>query len=216
MGGLTFPRYTYDDDLLEATRRDGKTRVRVYRLTETVVVLGAGSRADCELHLDACRADRVPVLRRRGGGCAVVLDPGTVIVSVAAAGLPFGQHRRHLGALTDWLITGLAEVGVNGLHRRGICDLVIGEQKVGGACLQRARDALYYSASVLVSSEPAKVIRYLKHPPREPDYRRGRPHAAFMGTLAGLAPGFPRAGAAPDVEQLAAQLRRALKRPNLQ
>ena len=86
------PRYDYEDDLVQAVRTDGKTRVRVYRLRDTVVVLGSGSRPELELNLDACREDRVPILRRRGGGCAVVLDPGNVIVTVTAAGLPFGHH----------------------------------------------------------------------------------------------------------------------------
>ena len=31
------------------------------------------------------------------------------------------------------------------------------------------------------------IDRYLNHPPREPDYRRGRTHAAFMGGLKELA-----------------------------
>ena len=59
-------RYAYDNDLLEAVRSDGKPRVRVYRLAGTAVVLGAGSRPEVELHLEACLADGVPVLRRRG------------------------------------------------------------------------------------------------------------------------------------------------------
>ena len=180
----TYPSYTYDDDLIEAARADRRTRVRVYRLTEPVAVLGAGGRAEVELDLEACEADSVPILRRRGGGCAVVLDPGNVIVSVAATGLPFGRHARSFKALTAWLTQGLERIGFPGVHQAGICDLAIGDRKIGGACLHRSRDLLYYTTSILVDPDMEKVNRYIKHPPREPDYRRGRSHGDFMGSLA--------------------------------
>jgi lipoate-protein ligase A len=214
----SWPRYSYDDDLITATRRDGRTRVRVYRLTDTVVVLGSGSRPESELNRAACQVDEVPILRRRGGGCAVVIDPGNVIVSVVAAGLPFGQHRQHFDALSDWLIAGLSQIGLRGIRPAGICDLVAGDRKVAGACLHRRRDLLYYSASLLVIPDIERVARYLKHPPREPDYRRGRPHADFMAPL-------PTAGcsssvgsqrhAGPDPELVAAGLRSVLQPPDL-
>jgi lipoate-protein ligase A len=204
------PPYTYDDDLIEATARDAQTRVRVYRVTDTVVVLGSGSRSDSELNLGACREDGVPILRRRGGGCAVVLDPGNVIVSVTAGGLPFGHHRRHFDLLTGWLIAGLDRTGFNGIRQAGICDLVIGDRKVGGACLHRHRDRLYYSASLLYDADITRLARYLAHPPREPDYRRGRPHASFVMPLRDAAP-----GRAHTAETVAARLRQALSPPDL-
>jgi lipoate-protein ligase A len=212
-----FPSYAYDDDLIAATRHDGRTRVRVYRLAGTVAVLGSGSRPEAELNLDACRADDTPVLRRRGGGCAVVLDPGNVIVSVVATALPFGRHRQHFDALSAWLIDGLARIGVGSMRPAGICDLVVGEKKVGGACLHRCRDLLYYTASLLIDPDVAMVARYLKHPPREPDYRRGRSHAAFMGSLAEVAwpDRSPDKRNGVDVERVAACLRRTLQPPKL-
>ena len=180
----TYPAYDYDDDLIAAVRRDGRTRVRVYRLTSPAVVLGSGSRPEREVNLDACADDGVPILRRRGGGCAVVLDPGNVIVSVAAAGLPFGHHQWHFDRLTAWLIDGLSRIGVRGVRQAGICDYVLGDRKIGGACLHRSGDVLYYSTTLLVDPDMEAVTRYLQHPPREPDYRGGRDHAAFMGSLA--------------------------------
>ncbi|UCE60466.1 MAG: hypothetical protein JSU63_01705 [Phycisphaerales bacterium] len=206
----TYPPYTYDDDLIEAARRDGQTRVRVYRITDTVVVLGSGSRPDVELNLDACEADSVPIFRRRGGGCAVVLDPGNVIVSVVATGQPFGRHRQQFDTLTAWLIDGLNRCGLPGVSQAGICDLVLGDKKVGGACLHRARDLLYYSTTLLVEPDTEKIARYLQHPPREPEYRRGRRHGDFMGSLATL----PTVGT--NVELVARRLRRVLRPPDLQ
>ncbi|MBU0718078.1 MAG: hypothetical protein KJ749_07510 [Planctomycetes bacterium] len=180
----TYCQYPYDDDLIAATLRDGQTRVRAYRFTEKVAVLGSGSYAEAELHLDVCHKDRVPVLRRRGEGCAVILDPANVIVSVAATGIPFGHHRQQFDTLTTWLIEGLARIGMPGVSQAGICDLVLGDRKIGGACLHRSRDLLYYTVSLLVDPDLENVKRYLKHPPREPEYRRGRAHRDFMGSLA--------------------------------
>jgi len=190
--------------------------MRVYRLTSSAVVLGSGSRPEVEVNLDACADDGVPILRRRGGGCAVLVDPGNVIVSVAATGLPFGHYQRHFDTLTDWLIGGLDRIGVPGIEQAGICDYVHGHRKIGGACLHRSRDLLYYSTTLLVDPDRAGVMRYLRHPPREPDYRRGRSHATFMGSLSVSAVGE---GAAPswllDPEQVAARLRRTLEPPGL-
>ncbi len=209
-----YPNFYYDDDLIEAARGDGESRVRVYRLWDPVVVLGAGSRPERELDLVACREDGIPILERRGGGCSVVIDPGNVIVSVIATGLPFGNQRGHFDTLTGWLIDGLAEIGLPGIGRAGICDLVWGELKVGGACLYRSRDLLYYTASLLVDPDVDAVTRYLKHPPREPDYRAGRAHAAFMGSLAGL-PGFLTKDYLRNAEQVAIGLRGVLRPPAL-
>jgi lipoate-protein ligase A len=218
-----FPPYTYDDDLINATRHDGQARVRVCRLEDTTVVLGAGSDPKVELNLDACVADGVPILKRRGGGCAVVIDPGNVIVSVVMTGLPFGGHRRHFDLLSQWLSAGLARAGVPAVRKEGICDLVLGDRKIAGACLHRSKDLLYYSATLLVAPDVDKVLRYLKHPPREPDYRRGRAHVNFMGSVAAVLKGTPGrsqdpGGASSDsalAEELAGRLRRVLRPPNL-
>mgnify|MGYP000753667588 CR=1 FL=1 len=48
-----------------------------------------------------------------------------------------------------------------GVYRDGISDLVLGDRKVGGACIYRTRGLLFYSASLLV----APILgRYLDAP----------------------------------------------------
>jgi hypothetical protein len=42
-----------------------------------------------------------------------------------------------------------------------------------------------YSTSILLDADVGLMERYLQHPPREPDYRRSRPHAAFVRVLGG-------------------------------
>jgi lipoate-protein ligase A len=175
--------YRDDEELLRASQRDHLRRVRVYVPEVVQVVLGRGSDPWTELHVGACMEDGVPVLRRRGGGCAVLLDSGNVIVVVAEHAPGLRQNKAHLRRLSAWLLMGLERVGVAGLQQRGISDLVWGDRKVAGSCLHRSRDMLLYSASLLVRPDLSLMERYLRHPPREPDYRQGRSHREFAGEL---------------------------------
>ena len=119
--------------------------------------------------------------------------------------------------MSAWLIDALTRIGITGIDQAGICDLVLGERKIGGACLHRRRDLLYYSASLLVNPDVRRAARYLKHPPREPDYRGGRPHTLFMGSLTALAghqcSWMSRNGV--GAQQVARRLRDALQPPDL-
>ncbi len=217
-----FPPYEYDEDLIAATREDAQTRVRLRRLDDTIVVLGSGTDPLAEVDMDACRAHGVPVLRRRGGGGAVVIDPGNVIVSVTMTGLPFAQHRRQFDALSTWLIAGLEAVGVDGVRQAGISDLAIGDRKISGAALYRSKDLLYYSATLLVAADVDRIERYLRYPTREPDYRAGRRHRDFVttiatvgGSAAGRTAGPAPAQPAATAEAFIARLRAALPQPSL-
>ena len=179
-----FPTYDLDDAQIQATVTDGKPRVSVYLPDHPMVVLGRGSKPELEVHLAACEAAKVPVLRRRGGGCAVLLDPGNVIVSLTLSVEGIGRNQEHFHRISAWLIAALAHLGLPGLTRRGVSDLCLGELKVGGSCIQRQRGLLYYSTTLLVSPDMPLMSRCLRHPPREPEYRQGRSHAEFVGRLA--------------------------------
>jgi len=200
--------YEYDDDLIEAACSARERRWQVYRLDDIVVVLGRGSNPHRELQLDACVEDGIPLLRRQGGGCAVVVDPGNVIVSAVLPMNGIGNHREYFGRLSDWLICGLREVGIPNIRRAGISDLAIQNKKIGGACIYCTKDFLYYSATLLVEPRVELMERYLKHPPREPDYRQGRSHSDFVGLL--------NEGKGGGAERLAVALRGALNQIDLE
>ena len=194
-----FPAYAPEEDLLAAVRSDSRHRVRVFAPQGVAVVLGRGSRPERELHLDAVRDDRVPIVRRRGGGCAVVLDPGNVVVSVVLAMPGVGGISGAYDSIAAWLIDALARVGVHDVRREGVSDLVLGDRKVGGSCIYRTLGLLHYGCTLLVDPDPDLVDRYLKHPPREPAYRAGREHREFLGKMVG-------AGAVTDAAALASLL----------
>lgn len=180
---LEIGSYNLDDDLLDEVRRDGLPRARIYRPDRTVVVMGRGSDPEREIEIEACLEDGVPVLKRRGGGCAVVLDPGNVIVTAILPVKGYGDNDRHFEGLSEWLLDGLRRAGIPDLDRAGISDLVVEGRKISGACIYRSKNLLFYSATLLVTPDMEKVERYLKHPPREPDYRKGRGHGEFIGAL---------------------------------
>ncbi len=175
--------YDEDDDLLELTRSDHLPRLRLSTPAAPLLVLGRGSVAEREVWTERALQDGVPLARRRGGGCAVVLDPGNALISVSLPAPGFGENLAHFARISRWLIAGLARLGVPGVTQRGVSDLALGERKVGGACIYRTRGLLYYAATLLVAPQLALMERYLQHPPREPDYRRGRPHRDFVAPL---------------------------------
>ncbi|MFC1500754.1 lipoate--protein ligase family protein [Candidatus Zixiibacteriota bacterium] len=172
--------YDLDEHLLESTREDDQPHFTIYRHPGTAVVLGRGSDPEKELDLPACLADRVSLTRRRGGGCAVVLDPGNLVVSVTLPLPGLTGISRAYDDLTRWMIEGLALAGVKEIERAGTSDLALGDRKVGGSCIWRTAGLLFYSTTLLVDPRLELIERWLRHPPREPEYRRGRSHREFM------------------------------------
>ncbi len=181
--GLVLP-YTSEDDLVDEARATGRALCRVYRPRETCVVLGRGGSEERELHRAAIDADGVPVYRRPGGGGAVVLDDGNLVV-VLALPLPGLGGITSAFRLASALVAGaLADCGVPGVQQRGVSDLALGDRKLGGSCLRRERGLAHYATTLLVAPRLDLMDRYLQHPPREPEYRRHRPHTAFVTSLA--------------------------------
>jgi lipoate-protein ligase A len=175
--------YELDDDLIAAVRADGRQRTRLQRYPGRAVVLGRGGNPEAELKLQAIVDDGLPLLRRHGGGCAVFLDPGNLIFSVVWPLPGLGGIKKAFSEISSGLIAALADAGLPGVTQQGISDLVLDGRKIGGSCIYRSRDLLYYSTTLLIDPDLELVERYLKHPPREPGYRRGRSHSRFMGSL---------------------------------
>lgn len=205
---LGIGRYLVDEDLLERVAATGQPEVRVTAWQGPLtLVLGRGSRTGEEAALAACRSDGIPVQRRRGGGCAVLLDPGNVIVSAVLPSPGLGSIPSRFSLLSEWVLRGLGRLGLGGASRRDVSDLCLGDRKIGGASLYLGRGLAYYSTTLLHSPDLAAWTRYLPHPPREPAYRRGRAHADFVTSVGQALGGSP--------AELAYRLGEALGPPSL-
>lgn len=158
-------------------------RLLLWEPAEVEVVLGRCSRLEEEVRGEALAAFPVNVRRRRGGGCAVVLCPGVLVLLFVSRGARPVYPVDWLEAASRTQAACLDRLGITGLIPQRGGDLTLGDRKVLGACLYVGRDFMEYGASLLVSPDLFLFERYLRHPPREPGYRRGRPHRDFVTSL---------------------------------
>lgn len=178
-----------DEALLEEAHEGLTTHavVRTWMAAEPTVVLGSSSRIEDEVDLAACASLGVRVVRRPSGGLTVVLGPGCLMWSVVLhqpAGPPpiDAVHAALIGPLVAALRSAGAPVSL-----RGSSDIAIGDgpgaRKVSGNALRIRRHGLLYHGTLLDAFDLSLVGRVLRHPPREPAYRAGRPHGEFLANL---------------------------------
>ncbi len=194
--------YPYDAPALERFEREGPF-VWLREETEMACVLGAGT-PERDIDLALCAATDVPVYRRKGGGGAVILSPGCLIITACYDGSRRAFATQWIGPIAEAIVAAVQSLGVEGAWVRGLGDVAIGERKILGSSLYANRKVALYQGSLLVDSDLDLIPRYLPHPSKEPDYRRGRSHLDFVTTLA-------RAGYSQGMAPLVAALDRELK-----
>jgi lipoate-protein ligase A len=167
--------YLTGEDLVDP----GVPPFRVWIPDRTALVLGYSQDPDKELHLEVVRETGIPVYRRKGGGGAVLLTPGSVCVGLRLPRRP-GMGIPDFFAVANGFLQSFfqGELGLK-VEPRGISDLAFGERKISGSSLYLPRECAVYLACILVATPLALMDRFLRHPSREPDYRRGRPHGEF-------------------------------------
>jgi len=168
--------------LLEAEAGRGGEVLRVWEWPGPAVVLGAGCRLAEDVDEAACAADGVPVLRRSSGGGTVLLGPGCLLYTLVldqerdpALAEIRPSYRFILGRVAAALGADVAQ--------EGISDLALAGRKFSGNAQQRKRRYLLHHGTLLHAFDLGRVGRYLRPPPRQPEYRSGRPHADFLLNL---------------------------------
>ncbi len=171
--------------LLQAEAGHGPEVLRFWEWQRSAIVLGSGCRLIEDVEVEVCRQDEVPIWRRASGGGTVLLGPGCLCFSLVLAydRSPALQdirpsYRYILERLADGL-TGL----LPHLTPAGTSDLAAGGQKFSGNSQQRKRNYLLHHGTLLYDFDLSQVGRYLRMPPRQPDYRRSRAHTAFLVNL---------------------------------
>jgi lipoate-protein ligase A len=159
--------------------------LRLWESPEIAVVLGRSSKMAEEANLAACQTDEVPIVRRTSGGCAVVVGPGCLMYSLVLS----YERRPHLRLLDEthrFVLSGvqraLSGVVANVIFA-GTSDLTSQGRKIGGNSVRCKRNHFLYHGTLLCDFAIERISSYLRSPPREPEYRAGRSHEAFVANL---------------------------------
>lgn len=175
-----------DEALLEDLEENDSIPVlRFWESDHYFVVLGRSSRLSDDVHVDACRQDRVAIWRRASGGGTVLQGPGCLSYAVV---VPIRLHtdlrdirltnafilQRIARALARWQPT---------IDLQGISDLAVKGRKISGNAQRRRRNTLLFHGTILYRMHARMISRYLKLPKRQPDYRENRPHNEFLSTI---------------------------------
>ncbi len=176
-----------DEALLDEAEGDacpGET-LRFWESPRPVVVVGRSSKLAAEVRGEVCRDLEIPVLRRISGGAAVVAGPGCLMYAVV---LSLQQRPAlHAPGLAHDFVLEMLSAALRGLvgrvSRRGTSDLALDQRKVSGNSLRVKRRHLLYHGTLLYDFPLELIGRVLLMPPRQPEYRRGRPHESFVANL---------------------------------
>lgn len=177
-----------DEALLDAAEaRESGEVLRLWEPAEHFVVAGRSSNLEAEIDLDACRRERIPVIRRSSGGAAIVAGPGCLMYGVVLSyertpslRMLDQAHAHVLGIVASALRT----FGIGAMHE-GLSDLVWNDRKISGNSLRCKRDHLLYHGTLLYGFDIGRISRFLRMPPRQPEYRACREHAEFVANLPG-------------------------------
>lgn len=163
--------------------------LRLWESPKTMVVLGRSSRRADEANLKACEAESVPIYRRVSGGASIVTGPGCLMYAVTLD-LRSRPELADLTAAHRYVLAKMVEA-LRPLEPTvsdaGTSDMVVMRgkqlQKFSGNSLRSVRDRLLYHGTLLYDFDLPLIDRLLRTAPRQPTYREGRDHDAFVANL---------------------------------
>lgn len=166
----------------------GKSDVKSYSLNTwipdtTYIILGQSNSIEKSVRTEKIVKDEVRILKRPSGGESVVLTPNTLVISSVIKTSSFNNPKKYFEKINEKIIQVLRKLGIQDLHHKGISDIAIGEKKILGSSIYRKKDIVFYHAVLNVSETTDFLEKYLKHPNKEPDYRKGREHKDFVTSL---------------------------------
>ena len=170
--------------LLEAENGTAGEVLRFWEWPNPAVVLGAGGTLKTDIEESNCERDGVPIQRRASGGGTVVLGEGCLIFSLMLR-LDRDPALKDVNASYRYILGRMCQAlrPVAELQLSGISDLAIGERKCSGNAQQRKREHVLHHGTLLYGFDIGLISRYLRTPDKQPAYREGRPHNAFVTNL---------------------------------
>lgn len=164
---------------------EGGEILRFWESRDYFVALGYANKVEAEVRVAACRAQNVPILRRASGGGTVLQGPGclnyALILKMADAGL--ADITRTNGFVMERHRAVLAMLSGAPVEIQGVSDLAMQGRKFSGNAQHRRRRFLLFHGTFLLGFDLGRIEQLLQLPPRQPAYRQGRAHSAFLMNL---------------------------------
>lgn len=177
---------SYDlPDIVIFEMQELEYRYMLWQPQDTYIILGRSNMVvEDVVFVEKAKQDNVKIYQRPTGGQSVVLSPKMLIISITEP-LCETPHpsKEYFAAYNQKIVNALASLGVKNLCTRGISDIAIGEKKIAGTAMYRNRERVFYHAVLNVAEDVNIFERYLKYPPKVPDYRKGRSHKDFVTSL---------------------------------
>ncbi len=170
---------------------------------KTYIILGASNKADDAVVESLAVKDNITVMKRRTGGQTVMLTPNNLIISAVLTDESVMKPKDVFNNFNDMIISAIEKDHFEKFSTRGISDIALGEKKIMGSSMYRGKGKLFYHAVLNFNEPPSTFQKYLKHPSKEPDYRKGRNHDEFVTTL-------KETGYKPNMEHLKNEITAAL------
>lgn len=174
-----------DDAAARSASATGLRRLRFWWGGPPAVVIGSSERPEQVVDTDACARLGVEVVKRSTGGGSVLQTAGVLNYSLITPAPASLDPKIGFRAGFDLICGILAAFGVAGTPA-GTSDVAVGDRKISGSAQARRWNALLVHGTLLVDFDYDLAAAVLKHPPREPAYRRGRNHRDFLITLRSL------------------------------
>ena len=171
-----------DVELAKSAASTGRSLLRFWWGDGPAVVMGSSERAEAVVNTDACTALSVPILKRCSGGGTVLQTSDVLNYSLITPAPPTLDVRAAFRQGTDVIRAILRSFGVVGTAC-GTSDVAVGDRKISGNAQAWRWKSLLVHGTLLVDFDFGLAEKILRHPSREPDYRRGRRHRDFLITL---------------------------------
>jgi lipoate-protein ligase A len=163
----------------------GLRRLRFWWGGPPAVVMGSSERPEQVVDAQACERLGVDVLKRSTGGGSVLQTKDVLNYSLVTPAPVSLDPRPGFRQGLNLVCAILAAFGVVG-RPEGTSDVSVGNRKISGNAQARRWGALLVHGTLLIDFDYELAEAVLKHPPREPVYRRGRTHRDFLTTLRSL------------------------------
>lgn len=182
MNTIQVKKYDLSDSYLFENQVDNIS-IKIWIPEYNCIILGRSNIPTDSLFIENIANDNILVYKRPSGGETVILTPNTLVISIALKQSNFKGGKSYFKVINSRIIDTLKGYGIDNLNYRGISDIAINDVKILGSALYQNKDVVFYHAVLNVSETTDLMERYIKHPSREPDYRKNRNHDDFVTSL---------------------------------